>query len=225
VSRVPDQGGGFFRLSSRAARLLLPAILLTGCLLGATPTPSASPSISPSLGASASPSASGSSQSSQPSATPEPPLSLPIPGRHDARKISVRVNPDVAADGGGEIMVTVTNRSARRVKELVLRWPTDLRNTLFLAPFRPSQQRIAEFGPPLLQDWTKWVEGPGESGEPAGTISLGWGPLLPDGTLTIPIQVTRNARGAVAFDLQVLAGEAILTLEDGSRAELRVTVP
>lgn len=122
-------------------------------------------------------------------------------------------------------MVTVINRSDRRVQELVLRWPTDLRQTLFLAPFRPSQQRIADGGPPLLQDWTKWVEGPGESGEPAGTTSLGWGPLLPGGTLTIPIQVTRNAPGAVAFDLHVLAGEAILTLDDGSRAELRVTVP
>jgi hypothetical protein len=138
--------------------------------------------------------------------------------------VTVRVDPNVAADGGGEIVVTVINRSDRRVQELVLRWPTDLRQTLFLAPFRPSQQRIADGGPPLLQDWTKWVEGPGESGEPAGTTSLGWGPLLPGGTLTIPIQVSRNAPGAVAFDLQVLAGEAILALDDGSRAELRVTV-
>jgi hypothetical protein len=221
VSRVPDRGGPLFRLNSRAAGLLLPATLLSGCLFGPSPTPSASPT----LGATAAPSATGPSQSSVPSSTPEPPLSLPLPDRHDAREISVRVNPDVAADGGGEIVVTVSNRSDRRVKELVLRWPTDLREALFLAPFRPSQQRIAEFGPPLLQDWTKWVEGPGENGEPAGTTSLGWGPLLPGGTLTIPIQVTRNARGEVSFDLQVLAGEEILTLEDGSRAELRVTVP
>jgi hypothetical protein len=221
VSRVPDRGGQVFRLNSRAAGLLLPAILLSGCFFDPSPTPSASSS----LGATASPSATGPSQSSEASATPEPPLSLPIPGRHDGREISVRVNPDVAADGGGEIVVTVSNRSDRRVKELVLRWPTDLRETLFLAPFQPSQQRIAEFGPPLLQDWTKWVEGPGESGEPAGTTSLGWGPLLPGGTLTIPIQVARNARGEVSFDLQVLAGEEILTLEDGSRAELRITVP
>jgi hypothetical protein len=221
MSRVPDRGGQVFRLNSRAAGLLLPAILLSGCLSGPSPTPSASPT----LGDAASPSATGPSQSSEPSATPEAPLSLPIPDRHDGRRISVRVNPDVSADGGGEIVVTVTNRSDRRVKELVLRWPTDLRKSLFLAPFRPSQQRIAEFGPPLLQDWTKWVEGPGESAEPAGTTSLGWGPLVPGGTLTIPILVTRNARGEVSFDLQVLAGEEILTLEGGSRAELRVTVP
>jgi hypothetical protein len=222
---VPERDGQVVRLSARAGGVLLPAILLGGCLFGPSPTPSTSPTVSPSLVASASPSATGPGQSPSPGATPEPPLSLQIPGRHDGRKISVRVNPDVAADGGGQIVVTVINRSDRRVRELVLRWPTDLRDTLFLAPFRPSQQRIAEFGPPLLQDWTKWVDGPGANGEPAGTTSLGWGPLVPGGTLTIPILVTRNARGQVAFDLQVLAGEAILTLEDGSRAELRVTVP
>jgi hypothetical protein len=231
VSRVPDRDGPGLRPSTRLARprssalLLVLALLLTGCLLGPSPTSSASPTLGPSLGATPSPSDGASSQSAEPSATPEPPLSLAIPRRHDARQVGVRVNPDVAADAGGEIVVTVINHSDRRVKELVLRWPTGLRDTLFLAPFRPSQQRIAEFGPPLLQDWTKWVEGPGESGEPAGTTSLGWGPLLPGGTLTIPIQVTRNARGEVSFDLQVLAGEAILTVQDGSRAELRVTVP
>jgi hypothetical protein len=198
---------------------------LSGCLFSPSPTPSASPTASASPSATPLPSAGGSSASSEPTATPEPPLSLPIPGRHDSRQVTVRVDPNVAADDGGEIVVTVINRSDRQVKELVLRWPTDLSETLFLAPFRPSQQRIADGGPPLLQDWTKWVEGPGENGEPAGTTSLGWGPLLPGGTLTIPIQVTRNAPGAVAFDLQILAGEAILTLDDGSRTELRVTVP
>jgi hypothetical protein len=224
VSRVPDRDGQVLRLTSRGAGLLLTATLVAGCLVTSSPSPSTSPTASTSLGATASPSIGGSTQPSEPSATP-PPLSLPIPGRRDARKVAVRVNPDVAADGGGEIVVTVANHSESRVKELVLRWATDLRETLFLAPFRPSQQRIEEFGPPLLQDWTKWVDGPGESGEPAGTTSLGWGPLQPGATLTIPIQVTRNTRGEVSFDLQVLAGEAILSLEDGSRAELRVTVP
>lgn len=128
-------------------------------------------------------------------------------------------------DGDGEIVVRVTNLSDHRVGELVLRWSTNLDHLLFLAPFRPSAQRIRDGGPPLVQDWTKWVRGPGESGEPAGTTSLGWGPLLPGGELTIPIQVTRQQRGEVAFDLQVLAGEAILALPDGSPAELRVTVP
>jgi hypothetical protein len=220
---VPE-GNGHVRRRSRAAGLLLVTAVLSGCLFNPSPTPSPSPTASSSQPATPTSPAGGSSASSDPTATPEPPLSLPIPGRHDSRQVTVRVDPNVAADGGGEIVVTVINRSDRRVQELVLRWPTDLRQTLFLAPFRPSQQRIADGGPPLLQDWTKWVEGPGESGEPAGTTSLGWGPLLPGGTLTIPIQVSRNAPGAVAFDLQVLAGEAILALDDGSRAELRVTV-
>ena len=44
-------------------------------------------------------------------------------------------------------------------------------------------------------------------------------------TLKIPILVTRNARGDVAFDLQVLTGESILTQPDGTPAALRVSVP
>ena len=135
------------------------------------------------------------------------------------------VDPNVPADGDGEIVVRVTNLTGRRVGELVLRWNTDLDEVLYLAPFRPSEQRIRNGGPPLVQDWTKWVRGPGETGEPAGTTSLGWGPLLPGGELTIPIQVTRRERGEVAFDLQVLAGEEILSLEAGAPAERRVRVP
>jgi hypothetical protein len=84
--------------------------------------------------------------------------------------------------------------------------------------------------------WTQWVEGPGERGEPAGTTSLGWGPLLGDAELTIPLVVTRNAAGPVSFDLQFLSGvpaagevppggDALLTLSDGSAAETRVEVP
>jgi hypothetical protein len=160
-----------------------------------------------------------------PSATATPvPLSLDLPAR-DRRTVTVDVNRQVPAGDNGQIVVTVTNQTDRRVAELVLRWPTALRDTLFLAPFRPSEQRIADGGPPLLQDWTKWVDGPGESGEPEGTTSLGWGPLLPGGTLTIPILATRNARGEVDFDLQVLAGESILTQPDGEPAELRVSIP
>jgi hypothetical protein len=211
----------------RAAAPALLALVLAGCLLSSpSPSPSASPSSSeppsgtPAGSPSAEPTASG-----EPTATPEPPLSLAIPNRHDRRQVALRVEPDVPADGDGEIVVTVRNLTDRRVGELVLRWNTDLDQVLFLAPFRPSQQRIANGGPPLVQDWTKWVRGPGESGEPAGTTSLGWGPLLPGGVLTIPIQVTRQQRGEVSFDLQVLAGEAIMAFEDGSPAGLRVNVP
>jgi hypothetical protein len=211
----------------RAAAPALLVLVIAGCLQ-ASPTPSASasprasalPTATPGGSASGGPTASG-----EPTATPEPPLSLEIPGRHDRRQVTLRVEPDVPPDGDGEMVVTVRNLTDRRVGELVLRWNSDLDQVLYLAPFRPSQQRIANGGPPLVQDWTKWVRGPGENGEPAGTTSLGWGPLLPGGVLTIPIQVTRQDRGEVSFDLQVLAGEAILALEDGSPAEQRVNVP
>lgn len=201
------------------------AAWLAGCLFQPSPTPGTSPSPISSPEVTISPSGGEPSQSVAPTATPEPPLSLPLPRRHDARRVSVAVAPNVAADGNGEIVVTVTNLTGRRVRELVLRWASDLDQVLFLAPFRPSQQRIANGGPPLLQDWTKWVRGPGAGGEPAGTMSVGWGPLMPQATLTIPLQVTRNATGEVSFDLQLLAGESILTLDDGAAAELRVTVP
>jgi len=210
----------------RAAAAALLALVVTGCLANPSASPSASvsasaqPSTTPATTASGQP-----STSVEPTATPEPPLSLTPPPDQDRRQVAVTVDPRVPNDADGEIVVVVTNLTDRRVGELVLRWNTELDQVLYLAPFRPSEQRIRDGGPPLIQDWTKWVRGPGESGEPAGTTSLGWGPLLPGGELTIPIQVTRQQAGAVAFDLQVLAGEAILSLEDGSPAELRVTVP
>lgn len=180
----------------------------------ATPEPTLQPSLTPPATGTA-----------EPTATPEPPLSLDLPAEADPRRVTVTVAPEVPLDGDGRIVVTVTSRSDERISELVLRWPTPLRETLFLAPFERSQQRIADGGPPLWQEWTKWVEGPGERGEPAGTTSLGWGPLDAGATLTIPILVTRNAAGPVEFDFQVLAGEAILGLEDGTPAELRVQIP
>ena len=151
-------------------------------------------------------------------------LSLDLPGESDDRVVAVTVEPQVDAEGG-EIVVTVTSEPTEMIEELVLRWPRELNRTLFLRPFEPSEQRIADGGPPLVQEWTKWVLGPGEEGEPAGTVSLGWGPLLPGATLTIPVDVVRRADGPVAFDLQILADNAILTLADGEPAELRVDVP
>lgn len=228
---MPERGAGPRRPGSvilvgvTLAGVTLAGVTLAGCLFAPSPTPSPSPTVSASVSDTSLPSPSGSVGSVEPTATPEPPLSLPIPRRQDERDIVVSVDPNVSAEGNGEIVVTVTNLSGRRVRELVLRWATDLDQTLFFAPFRPSEQRIVEFGPPLLQEWTKWVNGPGENGEPAGTTSLGWGPLLAGGTLTIPIQVTRTGPGEVAFDLQLLASESILSLQDGAPAELRVTVP
>lgn len=206
---------------------LVAAVVLAGCVAG--PTPTGSPSVSPIPSPTASPSASATavtpSVSASPVATPAPALSLDLPEGRDDRVVAVAVQVDVPPQAGGQITVEVTSRAEAMIDELVLRWPTDLDATLFLAPFTPSEERIRDGGRPLVQDWTKWVVGPGEQGEPAGTTSLGWGPLPGNATLTIPIVVTRVAPGRVAFDLQLLAGNDLLTLEDGSPAELRVEVP
>lgn len=210
------------------AMALLLAVALAACV--STPSASPAPSVSaaasstlePTPGPTLEPTA---TETAEPTATPEPALSLDLPADADPRRVAVTVTPEVPADGDGRMVVVVANLSEERISELVLRWPTELRETIFLAPFEPSQQRIADGGPPLWQEWTKWVEGPGERGEPAGTTSLGWGPLDAGAMLTIPILVTRNAAGPVDFDFQVLAGEAILGLEDGSPAELRVQLP
>jgi hypothetical protein len=201
-------------------------IVLASCILQPTPPPG-SPVVSATLEPTSSPSPSATatpSLSAAPTATPEPELSLDLPEETDDRVVSVRVDQRVGGEGG-EIVVTVTSEADSMIEELVLRWPTRLSATLFLRPFEPSAQRIADGGPPLIQDWTKWVIGPGEEGEPAGTTSLGWGPLMAGATLTIPVDVVRRGDGRVAFDLQVLAENAILTLPSGRPAELRVDVP
>jgi hypothetical protein len=223
--------GAEVAMPPRGRQLSAPIALLlalAACVSGPSATPSATTTVpSPTLLPSASPSTQASSQASasgRPTPTPEPPLSLDRPRRRDDRHIRVGVQPDISATGSGHLVITVTNLSDRRVHELVLRWSSELNDQIFLAPFEPSQARIAEFGPPLLQDWTKWVLGPGELGEPAGTTSVGWGPLDPSATLTIPLVATRRVPGAVGFDLQLLAGEAILSLPSGQPAELRVSV-
>jgi hypothetical protein len=146
---------------------------------------------------------------------------LATPPKHDARRIRFSISADVPATGTGRFTVHVTNLSNARIQEIVLRWPTALAKTMSLAPFQASLRRLTTL---LIQPWTKWVIGPGEQGEPAGTTSLGWGPLLPGATLDIPLFATRRAAGAVSFDLQFLAGEAILTTSSGGVAETRVTV-
>jgi hypothetical protein len=211
---------------SRAGLLIGSAmVLLAGCISSPTPSPSASASVEPS----SAPSATGAPTATTeptPTASPEPEaaLSLAPPRESDDRVVAVTVDPQVGAEGG-EIVVTVTSDATEMIEELVLRWPRELGRTLFLRPFEPSEQRIADGGPPLVQEWTKWVLGPGEEGEPADTVSLGWGPLMPGATLTIPVGVVRRADGPVAFDLQVLSDNAILTLADGEPAEVRVDVP
>jgi hypothetical protein len=152
-------------------------------------------------------------------------LELPLKGDIRRIRFTIKGQPDLTATTSGHLVVTVTNLSDTAVAELVLRWPTALKEIIFLAPFQPSAVRIREGGPPLFQAWTKWVEGPGERGEPAGTTSLGWGPLLPGATITVSLVANRMAVQPSAFDLQILAGEAILTTEAGQSAEVRVTLP
>ena len=209
-----------------AALIIGPAlIILTGCIFAPTPSPSVSPTAepSPSPSPSATEAPSGTAEPTA-TATPEPALGLDLPDEIDDRVVAVSVDPQVRADGG-RIVVTVTSQADDMVEELVLRWPRELSRTLLLRPFEPSAQRIADGGPPLVQPWTKWVLGPGEEGEPAGTISLGWGPLFAGATLTIPVDVVRRADGPVEFDLQILSGNAILTDPDGEPVEFRVRVP
>ena len=202
---------------------LTSALALAACTAGTSgsPTPSgAESSAEPTASATDAPTA-----PATPTATPDPPLSLAPPGATDPRPISASVVTEVAPDAGGQITVTVTSQASELIDELVVRWPSDLSQTLFLAPFVPDPDLARDSGGNLVRTWTKWVLGPGEQGEPAGTISLGYGPLEAGATLSIPLYVTRMAPGPTAFDLQILAGESILTLPDGQPAELRVEVP
>ena len=198
------------------------AMLIGGCA-PATNSPSAS--ASPTTTASSATEAASATASPTPGPTPEPSLSLEPSGSTDPRQVTVAVLVDVAPDGGGNITVSLVSSADELIDEVVLRWPTDLEAALFLAPFIPDPALVQEGGGNLVRTWTKWVTGPGEQGEPAGTTSLGYGPLEPGATLEIPLFVTRNAPGPVSFDLQVLAGEGLLTMPDGAPAELRVEVP
>lgn len=205
-------GGWWRRLAPLAGAVVLAACGLQG---SSSVAPSgAPPSVSPSTGPTA---------TALPSSDPGH-LTLPAPVGTDTIAISYTVSVNLAAGASGQIVIVVTNQTQEIVPELVLRWPTAVRETVFLAPFEPSKQRIREGGDPLVQPWTKWVEGPGEHGEPAATTSVGWGPLLPGGELTIPILATRVAPGPLTFDLQILNGEQVL-LSGGGPAWLQVTVP
>ena len=212
--------------SVRASLAVIALLMLGACIAEETPpppSPSATEAPSPSPAESlASPSPTTAPESATP--TPEPSLSLDPPAGTDARVVTASVASAIGAEGG-TVTVSVTSTASERIDELVLRWPTELNDAIFLAPFTPSEERIRDGGPPLVQPWTKWVVGPGEKGEPDGTISLGWGPLLPGASLTIELDATRRAAGPVAFDLQILAGNDLLTLEGGQPAELRVEVP
>jgi hypothetical protein len=211
------------RPTPRAARQAVLGFVVLLSVTACLPLPTESPTPTPEPTPTSIPSTTESSATPLP--TPEP-YSLANPAAFDPRRIQVTVVPNLATDASGTILVTVTNLDATMIPELVLRGSTELDEHLFLAPFVPSNDRICNGCPPLVQPWTKWVVGPGARGEPAGTTSLGWGPLLAaPASLEIPIVANRRMNGPVSFDLQVLAGEALLTLEDSSPAWLRVSVP
>lgn len=211
------------RSTAAVSAVAIGLLVLGGCT--ADPTPSSTPSADP---ATPSPSLAERTPSVAPSPsaspTPEPTLSLALPPSSDARVVAATVASEVGADAGA-VTVVVTSAAEERIDELVLRWPAELGATLSLAPFTPSEERIRDGGEPLVQPWTKWVVGPGEHGEPAGTISLGYGPLLPGATLTVELVATRVADGPIAFDLQLLSRNDLLTFDGGAPAELRVEVP
>jgi hypothetical protein len=216
----------------RPAGALMAALLLTaaGCITddGPTPTPSATATVTPTVEPTPPPSPPAppaTATATATAATPEPTLALDPPEGRDDRRVSVAVTIEVPPDADGRITISVTSAADTMIDELVVRWPDALHEVLFPAPFVPSQDRIRDGGAPLVQPWTKWVVGPGERGEPPGTVSLGYGPLLAGGTLEIPLFVTRRGPGPVEFDLQVLAGEDLLELESGDPAILRVEVP
>ena len=192
----------------------------------ATPSPVVSATVAPPTSAPPVP-------TPTPSPTP-PPFSLELPPERATATIQFSVAPNVPAEGTGEVLVTVTNTSDELIEELVMRWPTAIAETVHLAPFEPSPANLVN---PLAVPWTRWVEGPGSKGEPAGTTSLGWGPMDPGMTLEIRIVATRQAAGAIEFDLQFLEGQsdpdytgeepedvALLLTDDGQPAVTRVAL-
>lgn len=211
-----------------AARALLVTLCgtMVACMANPGSTPLTSITAPPSVAVSGGPPESGASSApsqlpaSIPQVTPAPSYALALPDQRDSRTIAVDVEP--SSDG---LLVTVSSLADQRIDEIVLRWSSDLNDVFFIAPFVPSAERIRDGGSPLVQEWTKWVVGPGERGEPAGTTSLGYGPLMARATLEIPLYVDRRIEGPVAFDLQLLAGNDLLSLEGGDPAALRIEVP
>jgi hypothetical protein len=209
------------RRSTAAAALCV--LIVAGCAeetATPSPTPTPSPTVTPTTTLAPSPTTPATPEPS-PTPSPEPELTLAMPEEQDPRIIDYSVTVDLPPGESGRVVVTVTNRDESRVDEIVVRWPTELGERLFLAPSAGS------FDVPLIVPWTKWVEGPGEQGEPAGTTSLGWGPLDAGATLEITMSAERRGEEPepLAFDLQLLAGEAIMTGPDGEPAATRVEVP
>jgi len=115
------------------AAALAASVAFTGCILQGSPTPNATSSPAVSVGPS--PSA---TQSFGPTAEPSPSqqtlLRLPSPSGTDGNAISYTVTVEVKAGASGRLVLVVKNLGDELVPELVLRWPTAVRDTIFLAP-------------------------------------------------------------------------------------------
>ena len=122
-------------LDRERALLLALVLLLAGCTAIPSPTPSAQPSAEPS--ATAEP-----TSTPEPSASGIPRLTLPAPKATASIAINYTATVEVEAGKSGRLVLVVTNLTQQMVPELVLRWPTAVRDTIFLAPFQPSRQRI-----------------------------------------------------------------------------------
>ena len=99
-----------------------------------------------------------------------------------------------------------------RIDELVLRWPTELGADASARPVRARrEERIRDGGPPLVQEWTKWVVGAGRAGRAGGHDLARLGPAAAAARRSRSRSSSlRVADGPVAFDLQLLADNAIL---------------
>lgn len=199
-------------------------VALTACG-EAEPTPSPSPSPSASAAATTSATAAATA-TAVPSPTPSPsptpvPLSLEPPAEMAEGVVDFSLSPNIPPEGRGQLIVNVTNMGDEAIEEIVLRWPTELNATLFLAPFEPGPDRMVN---PLVVEWTRWVEGPGTRGEPAGTTTLGYGPLDPGVTLAIDLVASWRTAAPVDFDLQFLDREALLLTTTGEPAQTRITL-
>ena len=172
----------------------------------------------------------GTTATLEPTTTPDRGLTLPAPARL-LRISSPTPSRSTTARRIGTLVVVVTNLAREMVPELVLRWPTAVRDNIFLSPFAPPQGSSASVKAiQLVQDWTKWVD-LGEQGEPAAQSKKG-GAAVAGGMLTIvrswpPVWL----QGPLTFDFQILAGEAALTSQgsptssEGDCAVMRAILP
>ncbi len=121
--------------------------------------------------------------------------------------------------------VTVSSAATDLIDEIVLRWPAGLGETLRLAPFTPSEERIERAARRCARSGRSGSSGPASAASrPARSPSAG-DPCFRVRRSSIALVATRVVPGPVAFDLQLLAANDLLTFDGGLPAEIRVEVP